>query len=160
MVVWPDRTDQRGGAMFQLRIGIAVDKADTQPLAFGRKKLFSCGDDGIFIQRRFNRSICKDTPANADTQLARDHRRVPAPKTPGMGPVAPAHFQHILEPGRGDQSGARSLAFQKRVGTNRGAMHNGGNITKVRQFPANPVHQPDRLVGNGAWHLAGGYGAG
>jgi hypothetical protein len=74
-------------------------------------------------------------------------------QAPGLGAVAAAHLQHVAETARGDDAGARHLAFEQRVGADRGAVHDGGDGRGRIGHARHAVHEAARFLAARGGHL-------
>ncbi len=87
-----------------------------------------------------------------DEKAARRGREVIQLRT-----ILAADFEQILEPGGGDESGARALAFQQRVGGDGGSVdHVHGRVGQVSDLPSADARSiPARITCAGARGLDG-----
>jgi hypothetical protein len=68
--------------------------------------------------------------------------------------VSTAHFQHIAKAGGGDHAKLGALAFQKRIGANRGAMHHRRHAGRAAQG-AQASKETACLITALAWYFRG-----
>ena len=135
------------------RIGIGVDKKDTHCLAALGQQGAGLLPDLLQIDRGVDAAVGQHPLIHFESQVARHDRLKAAAQTPGLGPVAPAHFQHIPKAASGDDAGARHFAFQQRVGPDRGPVHDGGDAGRRVGHAGHAVHETPRFLATRGGHL-------
>ena len=81
-----------------------------------------------------------------------------APQSPRFGSVATAHFEHVAKSLCDNQTSLCALAFQKRIGTDGGAVDNGRDVGRFGVRRCNAVQKPKLDIGTHRWHLGNAAG--
>ena len=131
MGVGPDRAHRRQRGALVGVVGVGVDEDDADGLAAALKEGQCRAARLVRVDRLADRPVGERALVHLDGEVARHHRAVAAPQPPGVGPVAPAHLQHVAEAARGDQPGARGLALEQRVGADGGAVDHRADRRRV-----------------------------
>ncbi len=148
-----------GGRSFQgrdliSRIRIGVDEDDGEGFATGCRELPCGGADLLDIERLADGAVGQRSFIDLEPEIAVDDRDEIAPEAPGVPAVATAHFQHVAEACRGDQTGAGALALEQGVGADGGAVDDGGEIgDRAEDFQ--PFEKANRLIAAVGGYLGG-----
>ena len=112
-----------GGGVFVPRVAPGMEETHCNSFNIFLAQLLNGGIEGSVIQRDFHPPIRAQPFTHRKPQAAR-HQRGGGGQAHivafGLQPFA--HFNHIAMPFRGEHRNLRPLAFQKRIGGNRGAM--------------------------------------
>ena len=153
MRVWPKLSHGGHRPLLVYRVGVGVDEEDTHRFATRFEQRTRLRAHLLQIDQRVQRAIGQHALIDLQPQVARNHWQEGAAQSPGLRPVTPAHLQHIAETARRDDAGSRHLALQQRVGTDCGAVHDGGDGRGRIGHACNAVHEAARFLAAGRRHL-------
>ena len=145
-------------ALLVHRIGVRVQQGDRnrlRPERMHRRRSLAHGGIGQFA---FHAAIGAHAFGDAQPPLPRDQRRLLArTQAIDVGARVTADLQHVAEPVRGDQHAAGQRALQHRIGRDRRAVQQQGDIGQGEAEPASgfgqSVQQADRRVRRRGRHL-------
>ena len=130
-VVGPHRPQHACGGLLVRRVRVAVQERDRDRDGAAVQQALRCGSDLAGIDLCEHRPVGQRALGDADPQVARRHRHEVAPQTPRRGPVATAHLEHVGEAVGGDDAGARTAAFEQRVGADGRAVHDRADLCEL-----------------------------
>jgi hypothetical protein len=140
--VGPELAQRRDRRALVGRVGVGVDEDDGAGLA--PSPAVSRGLSRTRRDRPWLRPCRRPASArHLQPQVAGHDGLEIAPQPQVSRPVAAAHLQHVAEAMGGDDADARALALQQRVGADRGAVHDGGDVAEIRhRRAAMPFRSP------------------
>jgi len=154
VIVGPDRLRRLIGQAFIAVVRVGVDEDDRQRRRAARQQGAALRLDGGDIDRHPDGAVREGAFGNLKAHVALGDGDEITPQTPGVGPVAAAHFERVAESRRGDDADLRALAFQQRVGADSGAV-NDRTETSNRSEPVQALDESCRFVAAIGRHFRG-----
>ena len=113
------------------------------------------GRHGYFgrIKRRQDCAVGQSSFVYLDGQISAHHVLETAPQSPRLGSVATAHFEHVAKSLCDNQTSLCALAFQKRIGTDGGAVDNGRDVGRFGVRRCDAVQKSKLDIGTHRGHL-------
>ena len=140
-------------ALLMRRVLVAVQEVDHERIAACRLQRRDRGAHRRLVQRHQHLAGGIHALRHLDAQLARNQRREAAGEAIGIGSRAPAKLEDVAEALGRDQPRAAELAFQQRVGGDRGAVNDGPDVRKRCRRAVERREHACRLVRGRGWHL-------
>ncbi len=159
-IVRPDLPQQLCRAQFMRRVGISMQEMHHHRLAPRRQQRPPRLAHRVIVKRRHHPARRIHPLRHFQPQVARDDRAEGAGHAVGLRPRPPPKLQHVAEPLRGDQPGARKLALQHRVGGGRGAVHDQIQRRQIHLGRPQRIQHTVGLVAHRARHLGQPHRAG
>ena len=123
--------DDRGRAALMRGIAIGVEEADRDRLRARLAQRARRAAHRLLVERRDDGAVAVDALRHFEPAASR-HQRVGEGEEQVVDVVAllGAGFEHVAEPGRGDQPELRALALDQRIGDERGAVHDFRHVSQ------------------------------
>ena len=119
-----------GGPFLVRRVGVGVEVGDHDRLdALAAKGLGQCADVGL-VKWLDDRPLVVDALGDLPPHIARDQGLVRAGEAIHLLSVAAPEFQNVAKSLRRDERTARALALDHRVGRDRGAVQDDGELLR------------------------------